>query len=84
MFLLPSHSSAYSLHFTLERPGILSKYCTARPGLKMEVVVEVMEVMEVMMVMEVMEVREGVIMTGVVSSGLAWPLCVSVTLALTH
>ena len=50
----------------------------------MEVVVEVMEVMEVMMVMEVMEVREGVIMTGVVSSGPAWPPCVSVTLALTH
>ena len=53
----------------------------------MEVVVEVMkvmEVMEVMVVMEVMEVREGVIMTGVVSSGLAWSPCVSVTLALTH
>ena len=40
--------------------------------------------MEVREVMVVMEVREGVIMTGVVSSGPAWPPCVSVTLALTH
>ena len=75
---MPSHPSAYSLHFTVGRPGgILSKYCSSQPGIKLLVMVEVMEVMEVMGVV--------IMMTGVTRSGLPGSSLrmLSVTLGLT-